>query len=48
MDIFSINRNRIALYKIIDKIVWFIPFRKTRDKIKKNIIKDIDNIMKYE
>lgn len=48
INILSANRTRIALYKIIDKIVWFIPFRKTRYKLRKSMIKDIDNIMKHE
>lgn len=47
MEIFSINRTRKALYKLTDKIVWFVPFRGMRDRIRKNIIKDIDEIMKY-
>ncbi|WP_181292080.1 glycosyltransferase [Brachyspira hampsonii] len=46
MEILSINRTRMALCKIVDKMVWIIPFKKMRDKIRKNIIKDIDEIMK--
>ena len=45
MDIFYTNKIKNALYKIVDKMVWIIPLKKIRDKIRKNIIKDIDNVM---
>ena len=47
MDILSINRTRMALYKIIDKIVLYIPFKNIRNKIRKQITEDIDKILKY-
>lgn len=37
MDILSINRTRMALSKIVDKIVWILPFKKLRDKIRKKL-----------
>ena len=52
MDIYIYNRHiiyvRSALYKLIDKIVWYIPFKRIRNKIRKKIIEDIDNIFKYD
>ena len=48
IDIFYTNKMKMVLYKIVDKMVWPIPFKKIRDKIRKNIIRDIDNIIKYE
>lgn len=35
MDIFSTNKMKMALYKIVDKMVWPIPFKKMRDNIRK-------------
>ncbi|MCZ9892746.1 hypothetical protein OFR29_10710 [Brachyspira hyodysenteriae] len=48
MDILSINRTRMALSKIVDKIVWILPFKKLRDKIRKKIMDDINKILKYD
>ena len=48
MDIFYTNKIKKVLYKLADKIVWYIPFKKMRDKMRKKIIEEIDKILKYE
>lgn len=48
MDFFNrvrINRCNAAIYKLVDKIVWFIPIKSIRNKFRDNIIKEITNIL---
>ena len=40
-----VNKSYCAILKLVDKIVWIIPMKSMRDKIRNNIVKDIKKIL---
>ena len=40
-----VNKSYSAILKLVDKIVWIIPMKSMRDKIRNNIVKDIKKIL---
>ena len=41
-----VNRSYSAIYKLVDKIVLFIPIKSIRNRIRNNILKDMDELIK--
>ncbi|MEI0797031.1 glycosyltransferase [Brachyspira intermedia] len=45
MNIFALNKYKGPLYKLIDKIVWYIPIRKLRYKTREKMINKVNSMM---
>lgn len=45
MNIFALNKYKGPLYKLIDKIVWYIPIGKIRSKTREKMINKINSMM---
>ncbi|WP_300370931.1 glycosyltransferase [Brachyspira sp.] len=45
MNIFAMNKYKGIFYKLIDKIVWYIPIKKLRNKTRDKMINKVNSIL---
>ena len=45
MNIFAMNKYKGSVYKLIDKIVWYIPIKKLRHKARSKMINKVNSIL---
>ncbi|MEI0542023.1 glycosyltransferase [Brachyspira pilosicoli] len=47
MNIFAMNKYKGILYKLIDKIVWYIPIRKLRYRTREKMINKVNSMIDF-